>query len=165
MVLAGKTEERNGLQRHGPFPALDLLGALRRRAVFPSRDEAFANYASKAPFSALRADALRAYVDHGFADTADGQVTLKCRPEDEAQIYRMGSAHRAFSRFDDIRCPAVVACGADTDAFGPELIELQAARLPHARTEVLPGLGHFGPLQDPAAVAAAVRRAFAAEDG
>jgi pimeloyl-ACP methyl ester carboxylesterase len=135
-------------------------GALRRREFFPSKDEAFANFAAKPPFSALAPDALRAYVDHGFADTDDGQVRLKCRPADESQMYRMGSAHRAFSKFPEIQCPVVVACGADSDAFGPALIEMQAARLPHARTEVLTGLGHFGPLQDPAAVAAAVRRAF-----
>jgi pimeloyl-ACP methyl ester carboxylesterase len=136
-------------------------GALRRREVFGSRDEAFANFASKPPFSALHPAALRAYVDHGFADTEDGQVRLKCRPVDEAQMYRMGSAHPAFSRFPEVKCPVVVACGETSTAFGPALIELQAARLPHARTEVLPGLGHFGPLEDPAAVAASVRKAFA----
>ena len=100
------------------------------------------------------------YVDHGFADTDDGQVQLKCRPADESQMYRMGSAHAAFSRFGDVRCPVVIACGSDSNSFGPDLIELQASRLPHARTEVFDGLGHFGPLEDPARVAAAVRRAF-----
>ena len=136
-------------------------GALRRREVFPSREEAFANFASKPPFSVLSADALRAYVDHGFADTDDGQIRLKCRPADESQMYRMGSAHGAFAKFPEIQCPVVVACGADSDAFGPALIELQAARLPHARTEVLNCLGHFGPLQDPPAVAASILKAFA----
>ncbi len=135
-------------------------GAVRRREYFSSREEAFENYASKPPFSVLHPDALRAYVDGGFADTDDGQVRLKCRPADESQVYRMGSAHPAFSRFADVQCPVVIACGSETNAFGPQLIELQAARLPHARTEVLEGLGHFGPLQDPATVAAAVRRAF-----
>ncbi|MBV8160011.1 MAG: alpha/beta hydrolase [Acidimicrobiia bacterium] len=135
-------------------------GALRRRAVFSSRREAFENFASKPPFSALHPDALGVYVEHGFADADDGQVRLKCRPADESQMYRMGSAHAAFSHFGDVRCPVVLACGETTNAFGPDLIEQQAARLPHARTEVLPGLGHFGPLEDPAAVASAVRRAF-----
>ena len=136
-------------------------GALRRREVFPSRQDAYANFSSKPPFSALDPDALRAYVDHGFADTDDGNVRLKCRPVDEAQMYRMGSAHHAFSRFPEVHCPVVVACGETSNAFGPALIELQAARLPHARTEVLAGLGHFGPLEDPAAVAASIGKAFA----
>ena len=76
-------------------------------------------------------------------------------------MYRMGSAHPAFSRFAEVRCPVVLACGESTEAFGPALIELQAAALPHARTEVLPGLGHFGPLEDPDLVAASIRQAFA----
>src|SRR4051812_4341189 len=40
-------------------------GALRRREVFPSKDAAFDNFASKPPFSILHPEALRAYVDHG----------------------------------------------------------------------------------------------------
>jgi pimeloyl-ACP methyl ester carboxylesterase len=135
-------------------------GALRRREAFRSREDAYANYSSKPPFSALHADALMCYVDHGFADADDGQVRLKCRPADESQMYRMGSAHPAFSRFGDVQCPVVIACGSETNAFGPDLIELQASRLPHGRTEVFDGLGHFGPLEDPPRVAAAVRRAF-----
>jgi pimeloyl-ACP methyl ester carboxylesterase len=135
-------------------------GARRRRDVFASRDDAFANYASKAPFDALSPEALRAYVDYGFADAPEGSVRLRCRPEVEAAIYRMGSAHDAFARFGAIRCPVTVACGERTDAFTPRLVEQQAAALPYGRVEVLPGLGHFGPLQDPAAVAGAVVRAF-----
>ena len=107
----------------------------------------------------LRDDARRAYVDFGFDDVDEG-VRLKCRSKDEAAIYRMGFAHRTFQQLPDVRCPVVVACGADTDAIGPPVIEQLAARLPDARTEVLPGLGHFGPLQDPDAVAAAIRAAF-----
>lgn len=144
----------------GPSDNPLSAGALRRREVFSSRDVAYENFSSKPPFSALDPKALRCYVDHGFADTDDGQVRLKCRPADEAQMYRMGSAHPAFARFGDVQCPVVIACGEKTDAFGPALIELQAARLPHARTEVFNGLGHFGPLEDPARVAEAARRAF-----
>jgi pimeloyl-ACP methyl ester carboxylesterase len=136
-------------------------GARRRRSVFASRDQAYANYAAKAPFDALSPEALRAYVDFGFADEPDGTVRLRCRPEVEAAIYRMGSAHNAFARFVDVRCPVTVVCGERTDAFTPPLIEQQAAALPHGRAEILPGLGHFGPLQDPAMVAESLMRAFA----
>ena len=73
----------------------------------------------------------------------------------------MGSAHDAFSRFGDVRCPVVVACGEHTDAFTPPLVARQADALPHGRMEVVPGLGHFGPLEAPDAVARSVPRAFA----
>src|SRR5215208_2473762 len=49
-------------------------GARRRRAVFASKEEAFANFASKPPLSAFVPDALRAYVDHGLADRPQGGV-------------------------------------------------------------------------------------------
>jgi pimeloyl-ACP methyl ester carboxylesterase len=140
-------------------------GATRRRDVFPSRDAAYDNYSSRGPFTALRADALRAYVDYGFEDIdeGDGGVRLKCRPENEAQMYRMGSAHHAFAGFPSITCPVTLVCGAETDAIGPAVIAAQAAPLRRVRTEELLELGHFGPLQDPAAVAASIARAFAGE--
>jgi pimeloyl-ACP methyl ester carboxylesterase len=51
----------------------------------------------------------------------------------------------------------LLASGAATDAVGAASVATLARRLPHARTEVLAGIGHFGPLEDPAAVGASVR--------
>lgn len=67
-------------------------GALRRRSSFPSYAEALSNFASKPPLNVARADALHAYVRHGFVAGEDGAVHLACRPEDESQIYRGGAA-------------------------------------------------------------------------
>jgi pimeloyl-ACP methyl ester carboxylesterase len=135
-------------------------GARRRRAVFPSRQDAYENYASKPPLDVLDERALRAYVEHGFEDRPDGTVTLRCRPEDEAEVYRMGFEHDAFARFREVRCPVMVACGETTDAIGPDTVAKQAAALPEGRSEILPGLGHFGPLEDPEAVAEHIAAAF-----
>jgi len=135
-------------------------GARRRRASFPSAAEALANFASKPPFSVLRADALHAYVRHGFVAGEDGAVHLACRPEHEAQIYRGGGSHRAFAHLGEVRCPVVVACGRDEPGparFAPAI----AAGLPHGQLERHP-LGHFGPLEAPGVLAEAVA-AFAAE--
>ena len=147
-------------QPFGPMDNKLSEGARRRRDVFATRDEAYTNYAGKPPFNTLAPDALRAYVDFGFADQSDGTVRLRCRPEVESEVYRMGSAHDAFARFPQVRCGVAVVCGEHTDAFTPPLIERQAAGLPHGHTQVLPGLGHFGPLQDPAAVAESVSATF-----
>ena len=140
-------------------------GARRRRDVFSSRREAYDQYASKAPFCAWAPEGLEAYVEQGFADREDGTVELKCRPENEALVYEMASAHDGFAHMAEVRCPVMLASGAETDALGPSIIASLAARLPRARTEVLPGLGHFGPLEDPAAVAASVRRFFIRRSG
>lgn len=76
-------------------------------------------------------------------------LELKCRPEDEAEVYAMQFAHSAYRGLGNVRCPTHVACGEDTNAIPPELAAMIVDRLPDARLEVTPGLGHFGPLQDP----------------
>ena len=142
----------------GPNPLAE--GALRRRTTFPSYEAAIANFAAKPPLDVLHPDALTAYVEHGFAEQPDGSVVLKCRPEHESQVYRMGGQHRAFERLGEVRCPVTVAVGAVTP-YGPAAVAEQIAdALPHGRLEPHPDLGHFGPLEDPAAIAAAVQAAL-----
>jgi pimeloyl-ACP methyl ester carboxylesterase len=135
-------------------------GALRRRAVFASRQAAYDNFASKPPFDVLDPDALRAYVDHGFDDLPDGSVRLKCEPENESQVYRMGGQHRAFDHLHTVSCPVTVARGR-RDGSGPAMLADDiAAALPQGRLQVFDDLGHFGPLEDPARIAAAVEQAL-----
>jgi pimeloyl-ACP methyl ester carboxylesterase len=134
-------------------------GARRRRAVFTSRDEAFANFASKPPLNVFVADALRAYVDHGLADRPEGGVALKCRPEVEAAVYEGAPAHPGWARLAEVRCPATVLTGEHSDVGG-ELSRLQAERLPGGRVQVVPGVGHFGPMEDPPLLARTVAAAL-----
>jgi len=136
------------------------VGARRRRTWFPSRDEALANFAGKAPFDQLDPTVLAAYVDNGFRPADDG-IVLCCRREDEAAVYQQAFAHDAFRRLASVRCPVTVACGATSDAFPAEALAPVVERLPDAELVALDGLGHFGPLQDPAAVAASVRSSLA----
>jgi pimeloyl-ACP methyl ester carboxylesterase len=111
----------------------------------------------------LRADALHAYVRHGFVpdpDAGGAAVRLACRPDDEARIFRGGPTHQAFDHLGAVACPVVVACGDDAvgpGAFAPAVVEA----LPDGRMERFAQLSHFGPLEAPPRVAAAVA-AFAA---
>lgn len=133
--------------------------ARRRRDRFDSYDAAIANFASKPPLSVLRADALEAYVRYGFAEQPDGSVVLKCRPADEAQVYAMGSRHRAWDGLAEVTCPVTIARGHLGDP-GPAAHALAIAeRLPGGRLEVFDELGHFGPMEDPDRVAGAIRDA------
>jgi pimeloyl-ACP methyl ester carboxylesterase len=50
----------------------------------------------------------------------------------------------------------LVACGSASEACAPAQARALAARLPQGRCEVLDGLGHLGPLERPAAVAASI---------
>ena len=135
-------------------------GTLRRRQTFASRDEAYANFASKPPLSTLHPDALRAYVDCGFV-AADGGIRLKCPPFVESAIYRQGLAHDGFSRLHRARCPVTIARGGRSVAVELEVARAQVAELPRATFDDFPELGHFGPLEEPATVAEAVAASLA----
>jgi pimeloyl-ACP methyl ester carboxylesterase len=138
-------------------------GALRRRQVFGSPDEALANFSSKAPFDRLHPEVLAAYVDNGFGP-GDGGIWLRCRREDEALVYAHGLAHDAFAHLDEIRCPVTLACGAESDAVGPDSLALLDRRLGRSEMEVFAGLGHFGPMEDPDALARSVTTAMRRSD-
>ncbi len=127
--------------------------ARRRRATFPSKAEALLRYASRTPLGALRADALAAYVMHGFADQPDDTAVLKCAPEDEADTFA-SEGKMTVDVVRDLSLPTTVAVGRPSDStdpasFGPAIV----AAMPGARLVEHRHLGHFGPLQDPDLVA------------
>ena len=133
----------------------------RRRATFGSRAEALEHCAARPPLSGLDPAVLRAYVEHGLVDAGDGLLTLKCAPDYEALVYEMATEHDCFVRLGEVRCPVTLVRGERSDAYPPGQFEALAQRLADARCEVLAGLSHFGPLEDPSAIADCIVRAFA----
>lgn len=140
-------------------------GARRRRATFPSRDEALRHYADRPPMRDFHPAVLRSYVDHGVRDAGDGSVVLKCRPEDEARVYEMATAQDGFGRLAEVACPVVLARGACSDAASAPQAARLAGRLSQAETTELADLGHFGPLEDPARVARSIREVLTGHGG
>lgn len=134
--------------------------ARRRRAVFPSKGDALRRYAGHTPLGVLRADALAAYVEHGFADQPDGTAQLKCSPEHEAATFE-AEGKVTVERIAGLPLPTTIALGQPTSAhepvsFGPAI----ASALPNATVRSFPHLGHFGPLQDPPSVAEGILAAL-----
>ncbi len=142
----------------GPNPLVE--GARRRRPWFPDREAAYVNFSSKPPLDVLAPEALRAYVDHGLRDRpGDDAVELKCAPDVEARVFAGGSTHPTFTHLDQVHCPVTVAVSGDR--AGPaQIAPLIVEALPHGRLERHPTLTHFGPMEDPAGMAAAVRTAL-----
>lgn len=137
-------------------------GARRRRATFPSREAARANFASKPPLSIFTPEALDAYLDGGFHERPDGSIELACPPEHEARVFEMGARHGGFDRLDEVQCPVTVVRGA-LDRYGPASFAAPIVeRLPNGRLEVHDDLTHFGPQQAPEAMAESIRTAFRA---
>lgn len=134
--------------------------ARRRRPSFASREEALARYASRPPLGAFRADALSAYVTHGFADASDGTVTLKCTPESEAAVFE-ASGKPQIAEMGPVSVPVVVARGERDASPGPaDFADAVAASLGNGTLRRYPHVGHFGPFQDPATIAEDVVAAF-----
>jgi pimeloyl-ACP methyl ester carboxylesterase len=135
--------------------------ARRRRASFPSRAEAMWRYAGRPPLDLLQAGSLASYVEHGFSELADGSVTLKCSPDDEAATFA-GGGKPTLEMLGELALPTVVAAGGVVEELSPgRLAPAIAAALPAGRLERHPDLGHMGPLENPAAVAGRVLAAAA----
>jgi pimeloyl-ACP methyl ester carboxylesterase len=137
-----------------------VTSARLRRRTFESVDAAYENFASKRPLDALDPGALRAYVEHAFAAQPDGSVELKCPPEIEARTFMSATTLVEFERLDEVRCPVTVAAGGDDRPparVAPHIVE----QLPRGTYRQFDSVGHFGPLQNPPLIAAAITEDFA----
>ena len=134
----------------------------RRRGTFASLEEAIDNFSAKPPLDSLHPQALRAYVEHGFAATRDGSRTLKLSGPEEAEVYRMSLRHETFGRLSEVACPVTVARGRRADGGAAQIAEEVVSALPDGRLQAWDGRGHFGPLEDPAGIGRAVEGALLA---
>ena len=157
-----------------PFPVEEnpmSRAARRRRATFPSGEDAYVNFAAKPSFGGLDPEVLQRYVEDGFevvpaAEGGDGkEIRLRCDREDEAAVYAHGFGNGVYARLPEVACRTLFAYGEDTDSFGAEVMGADAARAGHASVETFPGIGHFGPLERPVAIAGAVAAAVGPHDG
>jgi len=146
--------QQSASTRSGPSPLVE--GARRRRKTFASREEAFANYASKPPMNVFDPRALNAYVDHGFRDLNDS-ITLKCSPEHEARNFEMGTDHDTSSQLKNLQVPTWVVSGAQQPAQPSGFAAQIANQIPNAKFIEWSDLGHFGPMQQPSRLAKLIR--------
>jgi pimeloyl-ACP methyl ester carboxylesterase len=123
--------------------------ALKRRNIWSSIEEAYEAYASKPPLDVMTPESLRAYVEYGLRERADGTYELKCRPDVEARVYAMAPSNGAWDALPGIASAVAVACGEVSKSIDPALAARIADRLPNSTLEVFANLGHFGPQQDP----------------
>ena len=135
----------------------DMVGAtLRRRARFASVEEARANYAAKPPMDDFAPEALDAYLTWGLEPDAAGGVALRCRPTSEAAVFAQFPFTDVYRRLGEVSCPVTLVHGSMTKGGQDEDVRDQAARLADGRVQVLEGLSHLGPMQDPGLVARAI---------
>jgi pimeloyl-ACP methyl ester carboxylesterase len=138
--------------------------ARRRRRSFRSYQDAIDNFGSKPPMSAFTEEALRNYVEHGFAPSADG-VTLRCDPELEAQTFLNGRSNGVWDLLPEITTPVLLVIGEEGE-IGPAAMGQDMARLlPNATFRGYRHLDHMAPFTHPDEMAALVVDAVDAGKG
>jgi pimeloyl-ACP methyl ester carboxylesterase len=134
------------------LPLLDRLAsriplvraALRRRAVFDSREQAMAAYTGRGAFRGWPEMMLADYLVDGLVET-DAGFTLACAPEWEASNYAAQSHDpwRALRQFD--RPVRILRGETGSTCRMPD----QPRGLPHVTVETVPGATHFLPMLRP----------------
>ena len=133
-----------------------IRSAEGRLRSFPSVAGALMRYAARPPLGYFQADVLFDYVHHGLIEAPDGAMTLKCKPEHEAEIYRRGALTIHLDQMTEVESTVVVGRSGD-DGLPAQLAGLLVEKLPNGELVDFPDITHFGPLQDPVGVANAVR--------
>jgi pimeloyl-ACP methyl ester carboxylesterase len=129
-----------------PLPAQSHMAsaALRRRVVWPTREEMVRSYGSRPPLDRLAPEALAAYIEWGTDELEDGQVALSCPPAVEAAIFAGVPARRsvaeAFEHLPSLRAKPVLLAG-DCSAVPREFFTAAAAAA-GVPLELVSG-GHF----------------------
>lgn len=128
--------------------------AIRRRAVWPSRDAVRAAYAGRGVFASWPAGALDDYLDGGLRDCDDGQVELACAPAWEAATFAAVSP-RLEAAVTGWRGGLSLLHGTERSTVHAGDAAAIAAR-PGATVTRFDGVDHFLPLHRPAELAAAI---------
>ena len=131
------------------LPLLDRLAsriplvknALRRRAVFDSREQALTAYSGRGAFKSWPEMMLADYLTDGLVETADG-FALACDPAWEASNYAAQSHDpwRALKRLDR---PVRILKGETGSTCH---VAEHPLGLPHVTVETVPGGTHFFPM-------------------
>ncbi len=125
--------------------------ARRRREVWGSAKEVLASYRGRGPFVKWTDEALRLYVDHGFAREA-GQVRLKCPPAIEAQVFSMELRDDLWSTLERVQAPTLLVRGEESEAFSANDAAEALRRLPRGELATIAETTHTFPMEVPGKV-------------
>ncbi len=137
---------------YGPYEEGLYSSTLQRRDEFESPTAAFEHFGSRGSFKSWDERALRAYIDGGLVES-DGRWRLRCEPLTEANYYRSAGLHEAWERLPEISTPVKVVAGELSETHQRPFLEAQARRFGNATWEVVPGLGHLFPMEEPSTTA------------
>ena len=147
--IGRRTARRPWSKRHGAGARCSPTGT-RRSTTTPASPRSTSSHRRRCrPTSTMASSTART-----------ARSSCKCDPEHEARIFEGGAEQDLFDRLGGVECPVLVLTGSFEGNPPGELGPVVAGALPHGQVVTLPQLSHFGPMEDPAAVAAEIR-AFA----
>jgi len=157
VIMAKATAEamRAGTQPMNESPL--VAGALRRRAVFPSREAAIDSYRGRGAFRTWPEQALVDYVADGFRDRDDGEVELSCTPQWEASNFS-SHAHDPCAAMHAIRVPVGILRAEQGSTCSVTSADDFIADNPAMTVETVPGTTHFLPIERADAARALLRK-------
>ena len=135
-----------------------VVGARKRRAVFPDIDSARRAYTGRGAFKTWPTETLDAYLEGGLKPDPEGW-RLACAPDWEAQNFRLGPPD-LYAAIDALRCPLTLLFADEGSTSSEELRAYIRARHPAARIERALGTTHFLPMERPDLVLDALREAL-----
>ena len=143
------------------IPSPLVAGALKRRAVFPSRQAALETYRGRSAFKTWSDEMLADYVADGFFDLPTGEVALACRPEWESSSFA-AQDQDVWGAVPRTLCPiAILRAEIESTCRLEGMTQAQPAD-GRVTIETIAGAGHFLPMERPdlcrAALAAALER-------
>ena len=151
------------IEDRSPLPNYNSPLSIRtrqRRQSFATRLEAATNFSSKKPMNGFDALTFDLYLETGLTRGYDSQVHLSCPSEIESEIYAYANCHNAFDNLDKIKARTLFVAGEMTTDFNIEYMEQLASRCLDAETQIATGLGHFGPFENPRAIASMMEQFF-----
>lgn len=123
-------------------------GAQRRRAVFPSKAAVREAYTGRGAFRSWRPEQLADYVEAGFRETPEGEVTLACTPAWEASNFRTHH-YDPWAAFRATRCPIRILRAEQGSTARLDEGEAELLATGRVEIEVIPGTSHFLPMERP----------------
>jgi pimeloyl-ACP methyl ester carboxylesterase len=116
--------------------------ALRRRAVFDSREQALEAYRGRGAFRGWGDAALIDYLSDGLIERPDGGVALACAPQWEASNY-VSQGHDPWRAMRAYRGPTSIL-KAETGSISQ--VSERPRGLPHVTVQTVPGSHHLFPM-------------------
>jgi pimeloyl-ACP methyl ester carboxylesterase len=120
--------------------------ALKRRATWPDRQTAFDHYRAKSVFDRWSDKALWQYINEGFVEVDNGNLTLAFSREWEAQIYS-SLPERVWEELPRVPQPILAIRGVESDTLTQEAWQLWQEVQPGATFVEIPDAGHMVPME------------------